>query len=177
MKKIIGIIAVAIMFAGITSSVFAQGTATQNTPAAAKIVAPIQIALVGSNTSLNFGVMTNAGSGDVVLPTTGTPTVTSPSTVVLLPNATPAAKVPEYQVTGTGGFTYAITLPANGTITVTGPGTAMPLKDFVTSLPGTTGTLATGGTQNFKVGATLVVGTSQAGGTYTGAFDVIVNYN
>ena len=177
MKKIIVVIAAIVMIAGFTSKVSAQVN-TASTPAAAKIVTPIQIALDGTNNKLNFGVMTNTVGGDVTVSTSGT---ASSSTVVLLSSATPAAMAPSYTVSGTGGYTYSITLPTNGTITVTGgTGPAMPVKDFVSSI-GLTGTLPTPAgtttTQTFSVGATLTVATGQGGGTYTGSFPVVVNYN
>jgi hypothetical protein len=39
------------------------------------------------------------------------------------------------------------------------------------------GQLSAGGTQTLAVGATLTVGSSQATGSYSGSFDVTVNYN
>ena len=42
---------------------------------------------------------------------------------------------------------------------------------------GATPSLSGGGSDTFNVGATLNVGATQAAGTYSGTFDVTVNYN
>ncbi len=51
-------------------------------------------------------------------------------------------------------------------------GPAPPFTDDAGAIP----TLV-GGSDTFNVGATLNVGATQAAGTYSGTFDVTVNYN
>lgn len=168
MKKVIALFAVVIMIAGLSNSVFAQNV---NTTSGAKIVVPIQIEQT-ENTQLHFGTMANVNGGDVVL----TPANNRSSADVSLLSQSPVWQVPEYTVTGTPSSYYTISLPVNGTQSVANGAITMPLKDFTTSI-GTAGTLSTGGTQTFTLGATLVVTDDQAGGVYTGQFPVTVAYN
>jgi hypothetical protein len=80
-----------------------------------------------------------------------------------------------FDVTGAPNATYSISLPASATITAPGPIT-MTVDTFVSN-PTPTGTLSGGGSQTLAVGATLQVGANQGQGSYTGTFNVTVNYN
>lgn len=71
------------------------------------------------------------------------------------------------------------------TVTLTGPGSPMALQDFVINTDATLTQVGNSrnyrisdpdGTFEFTVGGTLNVGASQAAGTYTGSFEVTVNY-
>lgn len=93
---------------------------------------------------------------------------------VLLVAQGASATAAAFTFTGTG-TTYTITLPANDTVTLSDGSHTMALNDFTSSLS-TTGPL-TGSSQTLKVGATLTVGNAQAPGSYTGAFNVSVQYN
>lgn len=94
--------------------------------------------------------------------------------VVLVPSGPGAAA--QFVVSGDANLSYAISLPGNGVVSLTSGVNSMAVNNF-TSSPSPTGTLGAGGTQTLFVGATLSVGSNQASGSYTGAFDVTVNYN
>ncbi len=172
MKKSIIVIA-AIFMTAFTSNVMAQGV-TENTAASAKIVTPIQIT---ETSALNFGTMSGGvAGGTCILSTSGVRTGT-----VNLTNNAPLASNAAYTVNGQISSTYAITLPS--TITVIKPitletMTIIPIaRTASAAVDGVTGTLNNGGTDTFTVGGTLTVGANQASGSYSGTFDVTVNYN
>ena len=80
----------------------------------------------------------------------------------------------QFIVTGDAGVSYSVTLPADHTVLLVADANTMELNSFTSSV-GATGTLD-GGSQTFTVGATLTVGNSQPAGTYSGSFEVTVNY-
>ncbi|HNX44347.1 MAG TPA: DUF4402 domain-containing protein [Bacteroidales bacterium] len=165
MKKLFFVTAIMLGFA---AGAFAQVSATAS--AEATIVTPIAIT---KTVDMNFGnVAVNSTAGTVVLATDGSRTTTGGVTLPVTAGSPAAAS---FTVTGTAGYTYAITLPgattiANGVITMG--------VDTWTSSPDATGTL-TGGTETLTVGATLHVGAAQAAGVYSNATacPVTVNYN
>ena len=81
-----------------------------------------------------------------------------------------------FTISGAPNASYNIDLPPNEFVKLTGPGGEMSVNNFSSS-PSITGLLSAGGSQTLTVGATLVVGSNQAPGEYTGSFSVIVNYN
>lgn len=94
--------------------------------------------------------------------------------VVLVPSGAGAAA--QFTVTGDPSLAYAISLPGNGVVSLTSGSNSMAVNNF-TSNPALTGQLSIGGSQTLMVGATLSVGSQQASGSYSGAFDITVNYN
>lgn len=170
MKHLKKLISFAIIFAGITTAVFAQVTATAT--ASAVIVGPIGIANGGN---MNFGnVAVSTALGTVIMDPAGARSVTGGCTLPAV-TGSPAAAI--FNVTGAAGYTYAITLPAGATL-ISGPGTDMTV-DTWTSSPSGTGTLSAGGTQTLTIGATLHVAGSQVSGSYISGtpFSITVNYN
>ena len=167
MKQITKFFAFAIVMVALTTTAFAQNSATAT--ASATIVAPIAI----SRTShLNFGNVT-AGTGTVILtPIPLGRTVTG--TVALLPASPGPVAAATFTVTGVASATYTITLP--GTITVTDGSTTMNVDTWTCNYsPGLIGTID--GT-SLSLGATLHVTAANAVGPYTSAnFTVTVNYN
>lgn len=127
---------------------------------------------LGNTQGLAFGKFV-AGSGGTVTVDAGGLRSESGG-VILVPSGAGAAA--QFSVTGDPGATYAISLPGNGVVSLTSGASSMAVNNF-TSSPGLTGTLGGGGSQTLSVGATLSVGGNQASGSYSGAFDVIVNYN
>lgn len=87
-----------------------------------------------------------------------------------------AGTAAQFSVSGDANATYAISLPADGAVSLASGANSMAVNTF-TSSPSPTGTLSAGGTQTLSVGATLTVGGNQPVGTYSGTFDVTVNYN
>jgi protein-disulfide isomerase len=87
-----------------------------------------------------------------------------------------AGAAASYTVGGTSSATYAITLPSNGEVVLTSGPNSMAVNNFSSS-PAGTGVIGGGGTQTLSVGATLTVGGNQATGSYSGSFNVTVEYN
>ena len=147
----------------------ASNTATATANANARIISPITLL---KNVDLNFGdVIPSASAGTVVVDPAGARTFSGG--VTLGSGAT--VKAASFTVGGEPSATYAITLPA-AAITITNGAVNMTVGLF-TSSPVTTGTLTGAGVQTLTVGGTLIVGASQATGSYTGTFDVMVTYN
>ncbi|MGD1045687.1 MAG: DUF4402 domain-containing protein [Bacteroidota bacterium] len=170
MKNIAKYTALLLLLVGLSTYAFAQVSATATT--SATIVAPIAIS---KTLNMNFGnVAVIASSGTVVLAPAGTRTSTGG---VTLPATAGTVTAATFTVTGSSGYTYAITLPASATTIDDGASHTMTV-DTWTSNPNSTGTL-TAGTSTLTVGATLNVGASQVAGSYTSAtpFTVTVNYN
>jgi len=126
-----------------------------------------------SNTSpLSFGAFTAGSGGTIVLSTAG---ARSKSGGVLLVSQGGAAAAAQFSVTGTASAVYTITLPVDGTVLLSDGSNSMALNGFASS-PAGTGILSGGGTAVLSIGATLTVGNAQAPGSYTGSFNVTVNY-
>ena len=161
------------MIVGFSANIMAQGNATATATATATIVTPITIA---SDIQMNFGnIAVNSTGGTVVLLPAGSTTPTGG--VTLPPTNLGTISAATFNVSGEKGYTYAIGLQADGYVINDGNSNTMTLNSF-TSTPATTGVLAEGA-QTIKVGATLIVGASQAAGEYTNAtgFEVSVDYN
>ncbi len=170
MKTQIRFFALTVILIGLSTSLFAQVSATSSS--SATIVTPITIA---KTADINFGnVAINTIAGTVVLTTAGSRTSTGGVTLPAVAGTVTAAS---FNVTGAANYTYSITLPGSAT-TLTSGANSMTASTF-TSNPATTGTLNGSGTQTVKVGATLNVSASQAAGSYTSStpFTVTVNYN
>jgi len=168
MKKLL---ALAVVILGFTAASFAQSVNATAT-ASATIVAPLAIT---KTVDLNFGIAAVDGTpGTVVLTPAGVRSRTGGVTLSASNPGTVTAA--SFTVTGTTGYTYAITLPSTPT-TVTSGANNMTVSTF-TSTPTPTGTLGAAG-QIVTVGATLNVGASQVAGTYLSAtpFTVTVAYN
>lgn len=129
---------------------------------------------ITNTTALGFGsaIADAATAGTVVMGTGGARTCTTVTCV-----AQDAGQASAFDVNGEAGYTYAIKLPASTTLsdTATTPNT-MTVDTFTDSKAGT-GTLSASGADSFTVGATLHVGAGQVADTYTGTFDVTVEYN
>lgn len=166
MKKFIVLI---VLFSGFVASSFAQITA--NASASANIITPISIA---KNLDMAFGNMSvnpTTPGGTVLLAASATPSRTA-SAGVTLPAVTGLVQAAKFTVTGEGTSAYAITIP--GSVSIVSGSNNMSIVPV--SNPSGTGAL-TSGSQIIYVGGTLTVAPTQAVGTYTGNFDVTVNYN
>jgi hypothetical protein len=154
--------------------------ATGSSAASAKVVAPIAIStgLTGAN-SLRFGSFSSTGTaGTVVISALGARTFSSDTVFKGVGTGQASFGTANFAVTGEANLTYAITLPtADVTLTHTGDNTKTMLVNAFTSNPASPGTLSAGGSQTLAVGATLNVGATPTAGSYTGSFDVSVDYN
>ena len=153
---------------------FGQNTSTaSNVPVGATIITPLTITL-SADTQLQFGtIVADATSAvDVIL----SPYNAITTTLTHLGENS----VPTFDVTGEPNSTYSVTLPTasinlvhDGSGILSGTTTTLSDSNF---LENSTETLSASGTESFQVGATLNVAKNQAGGVYTGTFDVTVAY-
>jgi len=167
----------ALMAAGLVlgASGMAMAATTASSDATATVVSPLAIAK-DSGKDLKFGKISASGTaGTVVVTAADARTSTN---VQLLDNSGGSQAAAVFTVTGETDAVYSVTLPTLNSInpvTLTGPSSATMTADTFTK-SAASGTLSLG-TDALKVGATLNVGSTQASGTYTGSFDVIVAYN
>lgn len=128
---------------------------------------------IGATAPLSFGTFIAGSGGTVTVSSSGN---ASSSGGVFLVRQGAGGSTAQFTVVGTPGATYSITLPTNNVVVLTdGNSNTMNVGSFV-STPGPTGTLSGGGNQTIRVGATLVVGSNQPPGVYSGTFAVTVNY-
>jgi len=165
MKKLLALFVVVLGFSAVS---FGQSSATASASASATILGPLTLT---HTDNLVFGTLVpTAAAGTVVLTPGGTATGTGVTVTAIV---TPTAA--KYTAGGTANRTYAITLPANDVVTIVSGGNNMKVQDFTCSIA--SGDLGAGASQDFTVGATLEVGASQAAGSYTGTYNVKIDYN
>lgn len=171
MKQIIKSLAIAVVMLAFAGTVQAQ-TATATSDAAAVIIAPLSITNTGG---LHFGtIMRGTSLGTVSVAADGTRTNTGGAT---LSGLAPLHSAATFNIEGQSGNTVVITLPASTTIT--NGAESMTVDNFVsTPAAGPTNPLTLPAAATvLRVGARLNVAAGQVSGTYTGTFDVSVNYN
>ncbi|HEY0953308.1 MAG TPA: DUF4402 domain-containing protein [Roseateles sp.] len=123
--------------------------------------------------ALSFGSFTAGAGGSVTVSAGG---ARSKAGSVILVNQGTSAAAAQFTVSGTPSAMFDITLPADGTVFLSdGASGSMALNNFISS-PATSGMLSGGGTLTVSVGATLTVGNAQTPGSYSGSFNVTVNY-
>ncbi len=128
---------------------------------------------VTSNQQLLFGRFVAGTGGSIAVNPSGARSAAGG--VILISSATVSAA--QFTVSGDANLAYSVSLPANGTVSLTkAGGQSMSLSDF-TSNPTGTGQLSGVGKQFVTIGATLNIGSQQAPGSYTGTFDLFVDYN
>ena len=172
MKKVlVTVIAIA---AFILSATAADNVAnkTVSVQGKARIITPITLANTGSQ-ALDFGVIAR-GTTDatIVLSADAAPSrnVLTGDAVILTSAPQTAAK---FTVGGETGKTYAITIPSTTQTIISGANT-LNINVFTCS-NGATGTIGTN--DIFYVGGTLAVPAAAVAASYTGTFNVTVNYN
>ncbi|MBW3563650.1 MAG: DUF4402 domain-containing protein [Acidobacteria bacterium] len=150
----------------------ADGEAAEATAnATAEVITPIAISKAAD---LKFGKFAAGTGGTVVIAPAGTRSATG-AVILSSSNVGGAAS---FNVTGDNNATYAITLPASAvTITHATDTTKTMSVGTFTSNPSGTGTLSASGAQTVGVGGTLTVASAQTTGSYTGTFNVGVEYN
>lgn len=147
---------------GMTSAAHAV---TAEAHATAEILEQLTLAEVNA---LDFGVIAVNGAGTVVVAPNST--VTCGANLI----CTGTAAAGQLTVDGSAGATVAISLPSTATTLNNIP--ASESMD-VTGLTLSNATLVLSGSPDaFTVGGTLSVAAGQAAGTYTGTFDVEVEY-
>lgn len=135
--------------------------------------APLAAQTIVATANLSFGAFLAGSGGTVVVSPNGSRSKTGS---VLLLSQGSGVSAAQFSISGTPDAPYSITLPGDNSVTlVDGNLNTLALNAF-TSSPSGSGRLSGGGTQWLGVGATLVVGSGQAPGSYTGSFSVTVNY-
>ena len=126
------------------------------------------------NTSgLGFGRFVAASGGAVTVTPTGARTRTG--AVLLLPSPADAATFGIVENgNGNDKKVYVLTLPPNGSVSLVSGANQMPVNNFTSNVPN--GAPMPSNTQSVTVGATLQVGPNQAPGTYSGSFQVTLEY-
>ncbi len=163
----------AIGLAGVlqSSAQAADGTAT----ATATVATAISIV---KNVDMDFGTITEAGAGTVILATDGSRTTTAGASIL----ASGPGAAADFTVSGEDSATYSITLPTPP-VTLTFAANTMDITAFSSSpAEGANGTMSAGPcpcNETLLVGGTLSIAVGQAPGTYVtgGTFTVTVNYN
>lgn len=82
-----------------------------------------------------------------------------------------------WSLSGVPNAPYAVTLPSNSITVTNGTGETMAVTNFVRTSGSSQLSFDANGVASFNVGATLNVSSLQADGTYTGSYNVTVNYN
>jgi hypothetical protein len=165
MKNLVVLFASILLMTIAVEGVKAQNSVSESADASATIIAPMMIT---KNVDLSFGnVASGSNAGTVVL---GVDDERSANNVIL-PSITGVVTAAQFTVTGLSGAKYKIALPASTSIT-NGSAT-MTINGFTANAT----EVLTGGTETFKVGATLNLDPDQAAGAYTGSFTVTVDYD
>lgn len=123
---------------------------------------------------LSFGSFVASTGGTISVKTGGARSTTGG--VIAVGQGTTDVAAAQFRISGTANATVSITLPADNVVVLSdGQSHTMKLKSFVSN-PSGTGTLNGAGKKTVRIGATLVVGSGQVPGTYSGTFPVTVNY-
>jgi spore coat protein U-like protein len=130
-------------------------------------------------TPIGITKITDLAFGDLYPDVTSTGTISIDSgnnrsaggAAALGPTAGTAA---QFTVTGEANATYVLSLPTTPITLTSSSSNTMSVDGFVND---SSGTLNGAGTEVINVGATVHVGAKQAPGSYSGTFDVTVNYN
>jgi hypothetical protein len=152
-------------------------------PASANSEATLLVAgTVASSTDMNFGTIAVTTAGTVKVSAAASPTCIT--TGVLVRTGPCTAATFEGRVRWL--FPLQITPPSGGAINLTGPGGATMVVDNFTFGPGP-GLVNWGanrflilnfnGSYSFYAGATLHVAANQTPGTYSGTFQIMLNYD
>jgi hypothetical protein len=138
----------------------------------AAAAAPASAQSINSAGQMSFGSFV-AGSGGTLTISPGGLRSQTGAVVLVGQGSTYSAAL--FNVSGTANASYTITLPLNNTVTLVDAAShTMALNSFVSSP--SSGLLSGGGVQTIRIGATLVVGSGQPAGSYSGTFNVTVNY-
>ena len=169
------------LFAAIVASP-AQAQSQQSVDVRIAIFGDLSIVKVAD---LDFGNIVETGGGTVVMTADASATCTSSANIVQTGVCQPA----EFGGSGETGRIVRIKKPSSNRITLTGPGADMDIDDLVidgspelTLIQATSGYSryridSASGIFAFRLAGTLNVGVAQTPGTYTGTFQVDIQYN
>lgn len=174
MKTLRTLLVITIAVVGFTTNSFGQqGSSKLSTvPAAANIITAISLQNTDAN-GLKFGDVI-AGAGTVVVTPAGARSATGNTKL----GNTSGAQAAHFTVTGEGTSAFTITKPTADITLTKSAGVTMTVGTWTCDKDGALATQAlTAGSATFNIGATLTVGATQEAGTYTGVFEVKVDYN
>ena len=169
-----------LLAAGLVSG---QAIADDTNSASATVNAEILIPITIANTDMqgiSFGNIIFFGdAGTVTLSPLSVATRAPSNTNFLTGTGAGTVTAAKFTVSGEPDAAYSVTLPTDLTLNSGTSADTMSVDEFTSlnAAEGTVGTLSEAGSELFYVGATLNVGATQASGTYSGSFDVTVNYN
>lgn len=176
MRNSLRIVAVGAALAAASLATSANAAATATATATAEVLNSLTLT---ADSALDFGQIAANGGGTVAVNydnTKVTSSLSSGNPLVSTGTVAPAA----FTVTGSANANVAVTLPTSastltwqGTWTGSGSAPTMSLDTF-NGLSAVA--LNASGTGNFNVGGTLHVGANQYPGTYSGTFNVSVEY-
>lgn len=171
MKKSIKFLAITFVMFGLGITAMAQTVGTAN--AAAVIIEPITIT---KNSDLNFGtIMRGTAASTIVVTTAGARSVGSGDAI--LSALAPVAAAASFTIDGSDGASYAVTIPS-ANINITSGANTMSVGTWSSNpVAPISGTFPAGSGVTLLIGATLNVGAAQASGSYTGTFNISVDYN
>lgn len=157
------------MIVGFSANVMAQSDVDSD--ALATLIIPISIA---NSVPMDFKTLGASDIAGTVVMTAASSAVLSATGGVTVISGTPTAG--EFTVTGEGTQAFTITLPSDAATLSGSVSGDLTVDNWTCSEPLTTAALS-GGTLVFYVGGTLNVGAEAVAGTYTGTFNVSVDYN
>ena len=123
--------------------------------------------------SLGFGRFAASGGGAIGVNVNGART-RSGSVVLLASSTSPASFTISSKNPGNDNKIYVLTLPANGSVSLVSGSHSMAVNNFVSDYPA--GSPLPAASQTVRVGAVLQVAPNQAPGSYTGSFNVTLEY-
>jgi hypothetical protein len=126
---------------------------------------------ISTTSNLAFGRFAAAGGGGSVHIAAGGARTHSGAVILLSSSATAAA----FAIAGNDNKVTHLTLPANGAVKLISGANQMNVINFVSSAQA--GGVLAPGVGTVKVGASLQVAPNQARGTYSGAFQVTLDFN
>lgn len=127
-------------------------------------------------TPLSFGSLEVKSGASVIriAPQSGIRSVVSGSGNVIL-GSSPSPTAGQFGISGQPNANISISLPSSITLNGSNGGT-MTVNNFTGYPSSTTTTLSASGARSLYVGADLNIGAAQASGTYSGTYNVTVNY-
>lgn len=165
---------VAVTFSTSVATAAPGNTDTDNASATARVVKPLSMLTVGDTISFGKFIAPGAGDGNgtVTIQPGFTGARSASPNIALLPDV--PSRAAAFLVNGEPNEGYEAIFPP--LVTITGGGSDMTVTLFTTHPEGSSLALDNDGSDIITVGATLQVDENQAGGEYSGDFDVTVTY-
>ncbi|MCB2057904.1 MAG: DUF4402 domain-containing protein [Novosphingobium sp.] len=167
MRNSLRIATVGAALAAASFATSANAAATATATATAEV---LQTLTLTADSALDFGQIAANTGGTVTV--NANSTVSSTGTLISTGTRAPAG----FTVTGTPDAMVGVTLPSSAATLSDGAGHSMTVDTWNSNPNGAFQLNATTGASTFEVGGTLHVASGQTPGTYSGTFDVSVEY-